>query len=65
MAASMQKQMIFMMPFLSGFIAWNLPSGIGLYWIISTLFSIAQQHHLSGWGGVKVHYTNLVAKFKR
>lgn len=64
MAASMQKQMIFMMPFLSGFIAWNLPSGIGLYWIISTLFSIAQQHHLSGWGGVKVHYTNLVAKFK-
>lgn len=65
MAATMQKQMMFMMPFLSGFIAWNLPAGLGLYWIVSTLFSIGQQYHLSGWGEIAVYYRRLMTKFKQ
>lgn len=65
MAATMQKQMMFMMPFLSGFIAWNLPAGLGLYWVVSTLFSIGQQYYLSGWGEIAVYSKRLLAKFKQ
>ena len=43
MAATMQKQMLFMLPLMTGFIAIKLPSGLGLYWVASTLFSIFQQ----------------------
>ncbi len=53
MAASMQKQMMFLMPVMTGFIAWNLPAGMGLYWIVSTIFGIIQQGIVSGWGKFK------------
>lgn len=52
MAASMQQQMIFMMPLMTGFFAARFPSGIALYWIITTVFSIVQQYYISGWGGL-------------
>jgi YidC/Oxa1 family membrane protein insertase len=65
MAAMMQKQMLFMMPFMSGFIAWSLPAGLGFYWIISTLFSIGQQFFISGPGGLKVYAHRLKLKFKK
>ncbi len=63
MAATMQKQMLFMMPLMTGFIAIKLPSGLGLYWIISTLFSIGQQYFISGWGGLITYYHRLVGFF--
>ncbi len=44
MAATMQKQMVYIFPFLTVIILFKLPSALGLYWIISGLFSIVQQH---------------------
>ncbi|MFC1789441.1 YidC/Oxa1 family membrane protein insertase [Patescibacteria group bacterium] len=40
----MQKQMLYFLPFFTVIILWRLPSAIGLYWIVTTLFSIAQQY---------------------
>lgn len=41
--AMMSKQMAFMMPLLTVFIAWSLPAGLPLYWIVTTVFAIVQQ----------------------
>jgi membrane protein insertase Oxa1/YidC/SpoIIIJ len=65
MANMMQKQMLYMMPFLSGFIAWNLPAGLGFYWIVSTIFSIGQQYFISGWGGLATYAKRLRLKYKK
>lgn len=46
MAAVMQKQMIFVMPLMTVFIAIRLPSGLALYWLATTAFSIFQQRVL-------------------
>lgn len=43
MAEAMQKQMIFVMPLMTVVIAVKLPSGLALYWLTTTLFSIFQQ----------------------
>lgn len=56
MAQTMQQQMIFMMPLIIAFSALRFPSGLALYWTISTLFSIVQQLVVSGPGGL-VSYT--------
>jgi YidC/Oxa1 family membrane protein insertase len=62
MAASMQKQMIFMMPLMTGIMATRFPAGLALYWAISTIFSIVQQFVLSGPGGLKTYYQRLLIK---
>ena len=41
---TMQKQMLYFFPVFTVFILWKLPSAIGLYWIITSLFSIGQQY---------------------
>lgn len=40
----MQKQMLYFFPIFTVFIVWKLPSAIGLYWIVTSLFSIFQQY---------------------
>lgn len=45
---SMQQQMLFLMPLLTVFIGWKLPSGLTLYWLVSTLFSLLQQKFFQG-----------------
>lgn len=40
----MQKQMLYFFPIFTVFILWKMPAAIGLYWTVSTLFSIAQQY---------------------
>jgi len=52
MAQSMQQQMMFIMPLMTGFIALRFPSGLALYWVATTLFSIGQQWYVSGPGGI-------------
>lgn len=52
MAETMQRQMVFMMPLMTGWIALSFPSGLGLYWVVTTVFSIAQQWVISGPGGL-------------
>lgn len=46
MASMMQKQMLYFFPFLTVIILLSLPSAIGLYWIISGIFSIIQQYFI-------------------
>lgn len=45
--ASMGKTMVYMGPVLTFGILMGLPAAIGLYWIVSSLFSIAQQHYIN------------------
>ncbi|MCD8181505.1 MAG: YidC/Oxa1 family membrane protein insertase [Firmicutes bacterium] len=42
-ANQMSKTMLWMMPVMTGFFTITLPSGIGLYWIISAVVQIIQQ----------------------
>lgn len=59
MAKSMQTQMVFVMPVITLFIAVSFPSGLALYWVVSTVFSLVQQYYVSGWGGLKVYAAKL------
>lgn len=40
---AMSKQMTYMMPVLTVFIAYSVHAGIALYWVVTTAFSIVQQ----------------------
>ncbi len=40
----MQKQMLYFFPIFTVFILWKLPAAIGIYWVVTSLFSIIQQH---------------------
>lgn len=42
-ANAMQKSMGLVSPIMTGFISFSVPAGLGLYWIISNLFQLAQQ----------------------
>ncbi len=43
-AQSMTKSMNLMMPLMTGFFTFSLPSGIGIYWIISSVMQVVQQY---------------------
>lgn len=47
-SASMSKNMLYLMPIMTLFLAWQfkIPNGLLLYWIATTLFSIAQQYYI-------------------
>lgn len=49
---TMQSQSLYLMPLMTVFIGWRLPSGLVLYWLATTLFSLAQQYFLVGIGGL-------------
>lgn len=65
MAQSMQQQMLFIMPLMTGIIALRFPSGLALYWIMTTVFSIVQQYFISGLGGWKMYAQRLQALVSR
>ncbi|MDO8559910.1 MAG: YidC/Oxa1 family membrane protein insertase [bacterium] len=44
MAAAMSQQMVYLMPVMTIFISASLPAGLALYWLATTLLSVAQQH---------------------
>jgi len=44
MSGILGKQMTYLMPVMTAFIALGLPSGLALYWITTTLFAIVQQY---------------------
>ena len=44
MASIMQKQMVYFFPVITVVILFKLPSALGLYWIVSGIFSIIQQY---------------------
>ena len=43
MAAVMSNQMMYMMPILTGFMTYQFPSGLGLYWFMQSFLAIGQQ----------------------
>jgi YidC/Oxa1 family membrane protein insertase len=45
-AKAMNVQMTYILPLVSVFIAWRLPAGLPLYWIVTTLFAVAQQYYI-------------------
>lgn len=45
-ATIMNKQMLYMGPILTLFIGIRFPSALSLYWLVSTVFSIAQQWYI-------------------
>ena len=42
-AAGQQKMFLFVMPLLMGFLTLNLSSGVGVYWITSSVMQALQQ----------------------
>lgn len=43
MASMLNKQMLYFMPILTVVIGYQFPAGVTLYWLVSTLFTLAQQ----------------------
>src|SRR3989344_1171443 len=63
-AQTMQKQMIFMMPLFTAFIALQFPSGLSLYWVVTTVFSIIQQYYVSSFGGMRQQVVGVLQKIR-
>jgi len=45
-AAMLGKQMMYFFPIMIIVISWNLPAGLALYWVVSTLLSIGEQWYV-------------------
>ncbi len=52
-AYNMQQQSLYIMPAMMAFLGISLPSGVIMYIVTSTLFSIVQNYFVNGWGGMK------------
>lgn len=59
MAQAIQQQMIFMMPLMTVIIALKFPSGLSLYWVVSTIAQAVQQYFTSGWGGIPRYFAKI------
>lgn len=46
-AQAMQKQMMYLFPLLTLYVAGRFPAGVALYWVITTAFSIVQQYYVN------------------
>ena len=49
---SMNSMMQIMMPLMMAFFAFTMPSGIGLYYLMTTIILIVIQYFIYGWGGL-------------
>lgn len=45
-ASLMNKQLVYMFPVVTVFIAASLPAGLALYWVVTTLFAVGQQYYI-------------------
>lgn len=45
-AAAINKQMLYFLPLMIIIVSWNLPAGLALYWVASTLFSMGEQWYI-------------------
>lgn len=52
MATTMQQQMVFLMPIMTVIFSLQFPSGLALYWVVTTAFSLVQQLVVSGPGAI-------------
>jgi len=59
---SSMKMMMYIMPFFTMFIGWNIASGLALYWTVSSIFQAVQQYFVTGLGGLKPAPASVPAK---
>ena len=52
--AQTMKTMQYIMPLFTVFIGWTFPSGLALYWTVSSIFQAVQQYFVTGWGNLLV-----------
>jgi YidC/Oxa1 family membrane protein insertase len=45
-AKMMAMQTTYVLPLISIFVAWRLPAGLPLYWLVTTLFAVGQQYYI-------------------
>jgi len=50
--ASIQGQMVYLMPVMVGYFALQFPIGLAIYWNTFTIMGIIQQYMIAGWGGM-------------
>ena len=60
MMGAMQGQMVYLMPVMIGYFAFQFPVGLAIYWNTFTILGIIQQYRISGWGGAG----DLIGKIK-
>lgn len=48
-----QSQMVYLMPIMIGYFAFNFPIGLAIYWNTYTILGIIQQYMITGWGGIE------------
>ncbi len=63
MATTMQSQMVFMMPIMTVIFSLQFPSGLALYWVITTVFSLVQQLLVSGPGSIPLYAKKIGLNF--
>jgi YidC/Oxa1 family membrane protein insertase len=51
-AQAFQTQSLYIFPLMLGYLSFNFPIGLSLYWNTFTLFGILQQYQISGWGSL-------------
>ncbi len=52
-ASAMNKQLLYFFPIMVVIISWNLSTGIVIYWVTTTLFSIGEQFYIKKFYGHK------------
>lgn len=55
---AMQGQMVFLMPMMMAYFAYQFPLGLAIYLNVYTILGIVQQYKISGWGG----FANIIGK---
>lgn len=63
MASTMQQQMVFMMPLMTVIFSLQFPSGLALYWVTTTAFSLVQQLLVSGPGGLSKYLKKIGVRY--
>lgn len=56
---AVQSQMLYLMPVMVGYFAFQFPVALSLYWNTLTILGIIQQYYISGWGGLSSFAGNL------
>lgn len=51
-SSAMQMQMTYMLPLMTFLAGYSFASGLVLYWLIFSVFSVIQQYSVGGWGGL-------------
>lgn len=51
--AASQGQFVYLFPLMILFTGRLFPSGLALFWLVSTFVGVVQQYYITGWGGLK------------